>query len=144
MQMHGVDYIVTCNKKRYNVDLKACIGPDYTFKYESCINKSDYIESMSVPLEITQYGKRSYPKTGKLTDYLLYVVIDADHEYACLIPYATVHSITQAHYIPYGVSKTPTYKIWASNNGTATYINVPAKKFAIDEVYIRRPEHERF
>lgn len=146
LQKRGVDFKVIYDGVTACVDLKSCVGPNYMYKYDSCMDAAAgaKITDMSLPLEVAQYGKFTNKLHDKLTDYFIYVILDDNHECAYLVPFKNVFNITKRHYITPLSALKPKYRIWVSSNGSATYINVPASAVATDRVFIRRPKYEHF
>ena len=135
LQKAGVDYEVYNENEIIYIDIKVCVGPDYSMNADDFNNHSDVIESKAVPIEIYQNNVFTNTK-GKLTDYMLYIIADNSGISYSLLSYEDVMKISMDHkrklecfdtekgrdakYINKGA-----YKWHTSNNGSGTYIKFP-------------------
>lgn len=110
LQRKGVDFIY--KGKRH--DLKSLVG-NYTTE-----------DGLNVVIELSQYGKPSLT-SDKLTDVLVYTVLEENRVSLVLIPYKKV-----LEQLPRLSSK---YVHKTSNNGTGVYIKVPVSD--IEEALVR-------
>jgi hypothetical protein len=114
-QKAGVDYIVYLpdNEEVY-VDIKVCVGPDYSMQpddYNKLYRDSYKENTKGIPLEIYQNDIFTYSK-GKLTDYVLFIIMDKDGIVYNNIQYETIRNIALAH-----------KKNLDTRGGDATWIN---------------------
>lgn len=146
LQRAGVDYIVELiDSSKVNIDLKVCIGPDYSMKAEDFAAdvESTDLGQPAIPVEIYQYGIFTNSE-AKATNYMLYIVIDNKH--GCrsyLIRYAKIMQLSKAHiarYSQYGEfqvkDQVGKYKWHNSYNNTGVYIKVPVFKYSCKEIPI--------
>ena len=115
MQKAGADFITPEEKF---IDIKVCIGPDY---------------HKTFPLEIYQNDIFTFTK-NKLTDYLLYIIIDKDGTNLYLYDYDDVRNIAEQHRRVLQVDKARDvviqfnpgpYHYKTSGNGSGTFISYP-------------------
>ena len=134
-QKAGVDYEVYNENETLYIDIKVCVGPDYSMNADDFNNTSDVLESKAVPIEIYQNNVFTNTK-GKLTDYMLYIIADNSGISYLLLSYEDVMKISMEHkrqieyfytekgriakYINKGA-----YKWHTSNNGSGIYIKFP-------------------
>lgn len=119
MQLAGVDFEVYFGDTTWYIDLKSCIGPDYSMTSSDYIDKpARLVHSKAIPLEVSQYGEITCTK-GKLTDFFLYVVQDRDGAGYKLLAYADAIRIVRKHLA------SPVYTEHTSFNGTGVYIKIP-------------------
>lgn len=137
-QKAGCDYIIYMpNNEELYVDLKVCIGPNYNMIEDDYNDKNDYIEAIKngipkgVPIEVYQNNNFTFSK-GKLTDYVLFIIMDKDGIVYNNIQYETIRNIALAHkknLDTRGGDATWTNKgkmAWhTSNNGSGIYIKWP-------------------
>lgn len=117
-QKAGVDYIVYLpdNEELY-VDIKVCIGQNYNMVEDDYNDKNDYIQVIKdgipkgVPIELYQNNNFTFSK-GKLTDYVLFIIMDSDGITYSLLDYDKVHKIALEH-----------KKQWDTRGGSATLVN---------------------
>lgn len=117
-QKAGVDYIVYLpdNEELY-VDIKVCIGQNYNMVEDDYNDKNDYIQAIKdgipkgVPIELYQNNNFTFSK-GKLTDYVLFIIMDSDGITYSLLDYDKVHKIALEH-----------KKQWDTRGGSATLVN---------------------
>ncbi len=117
-QKAGCDYVIYMpNNEELYIDIKVCIGPNYNMTEDDYNDKNDYIEAIEkgipkgVPIEIYQNSNFTFSK-GKLTDYVLFIIMDNDGIVYSLINYDKVHKIALEH-----------KKQWDTRGGSATLIN---------------------
>ena len=129
-QKLGVDYkIFLADGKEVNVDIKVCIGMDYP----------------TIPLEIYQRPSResdtpnSYVftnRSSKLTDYMLYLILDKNGFRYFNIPYEIIHETSKKfkwHFEEVMTNKGLCYKcikpteLEKSFNGTGYYVRIDPK-----------------
>ena len=134
-QKAGVDYEVYNENETLYIDIKVCVGPDYSMNADDFNNASDVLESKAIPIEIYQNNVFTNTK-GKLTDYMLYIIADNSGISYLLLSYEDVMKISMEHkrqieyfYTEKGkiakyVNK-GAYKWHTSNNGTGIYIKFP-------------------
>ena len=134
-QKAGVDYEVYNENETLYIDIKVCVGPDYSMNTEDFNNPYDAIESKAIPIEIYQNNVFTNTK-GKLTDYMLYIIADNSGISYIMLSYEYVMKISMDHkrklecfdtekgkiakYINKGA-----YKWHTSNNGSGIYIKFP-------------------
>ena len=117
-QKAGCDYIIYMpNNEELYVDLKVCIGPNYNMVEDDYNDKNDYTEAIKdgvpkgVPIEVYQNNNFTFSK-GKLTDYVLFIIMDSDGITYSLLDYDKVHKIALEH-----------KKQWDTRGGSATLVN---------------------
>ena len=112
-QKAGCDYIVHMpNDEELYIDIKVCIGPSYNMTEDDYNNKSQADTTIKgVPIEIYQNGYFTFSK-GKLTDYVLFIIMDNDGITYSLFSYDEIYKIAYAH-----------RKQWDTRGGSATQIN---------------------
>lgn len=131
-QKAGVDYVVFNGDDETYIDIKVCVGPDYSIKPEDFNNQPQrLISSVAVPVEIYQNNVFTNVK-GKLTDYVLYLIIDQSGYYFYMISYDELRQISLEHKIVHEVDNNVIvkrnkgkYKWHTSNNGSGCYIKIP-------------------
>ena len=112
-QKAGCDYIVYMpNDEELYIDIKVCIGPNFNMVEDDYndISQADTTKK-GVPIEIYQNGSFSFCK-GKLTDYVLFIIMDNDGITYSLFSYDKIYEIAYAH-----------RKQWDTRGGSATLIN---------------------
>ena len=145
-QKAGVDYEVYNENETLYIDIKVCVGPDYSMNADDFNNTSDVLESKAVPIEIYQNNVFTNTK-GKLTDYMLYIIADNSGISYLLLSYEDVMKISMDHkrqieyfytekgkiakYINKGA-----YKWHTSNNGSGIYIKFPICPVKLTRVII--------
>ena len=145
-QKAGVDYEVYNGNETLYIDIKVCVGPDYSMNADDFNNTSDVLESKAVPIEIYQNNVFTNTK-GKLTDYMLYIIADNSGISYILLSYEDVMKISMEHkrqieyfytekrkiakYINKGA-----YKWHTSNNGSGIYIKFPICPVKLTRVII--------
>ena len=141
-QTAGVDYWVFDEKgNEIAIDIKVNIGPDYNMEKTDYTNTEiEHKQSLSIPVEIYQNGFFTN-SSDKLTDYMLYLVLDNNNEYYKLIEYNKIREISLKHkYVEKLVAPRTVERVnegdfsWhTSNNGTGVYIKVPCQLNIIGE-----------
>ena len=143
LQLSGVDYIVydALGNSIY-VDLKSCVGTDYTMHKEDYVNiPSRMFISKGIPLEVYQNSDFTYTK-GKLTDYLLFIIKDDSGIYYYNMKYEDARNITKAYMkkitIVDGIAyeRFPLNNIYAvhtSNNKSGSYIKYPVGAIKLED-----------
>lgn len=137
LQLSGVDYIVYNElEEPIYVDLKSCIGADYSMHKEDYVNAPQRIvASKGIPLEIYQNDDFTYTK-GKLTDYLLFIIKDDSGIYYYNMKYSDVRNITMKYqkiFISENGVVHPRfpdnndYVVHTSVNGSGKYIKYPVE-----------------
>lgn len=112
LQQKGADYIV--NKNIY-VDLKMNCGYNYNMTREDYIDNKRIPLMKGIPVEIKQYGK--FTNTDKkITNYMLYLIVDEDGIFYDLIDYNEIKKISLNH---------ENYAEHISKNKTGVYIKWP-------------------
>ena len=112
-QKAGCDYIVHMpNDEELYIDIKVCIGPSYNM-VENDWNNPYQVDTTikGVPIEIYQNGSFTFSK-GKLTDYVLFIIMDNDGITYSLFSYDKIYEIAWSH-----------RKQWDTRGGSATLIN---------------------
>ena len=112
-QKAGCDYIIYMpNDEELYIDIKVCIGPSYNM-VENDWNNPYRVDTTikGVPIEIYQNGSFSFSK-GKLTDYVLFIIMDNDGITYSLFSYDEIYKIAHAH-----------RKQWDTRGGSATLVN---------------------
>lgn len=129
LQLSGVDVIVKTNiNKDVYIDIKVCIGEDYSMKTTDYIGAfANFQLQMPIGIAIELQNKDRYGnwhKTftkNKKTDYLLFIVLDKNGEHYNLINYKQLCNYIEKH--------SNEYTKYLSNEGTAEYIKVPLNIF---------------
>lgn len=140
-QKAGADYIIYYPNNEYYIDLKVCFGPSYTMKMEDYLKPTRIIGYQpAIPVEIYQNDIFTN-NSCKITDYMLYLIIDENGLRAYLIDYNVIRKISKEHKgeikVENNVAKkvqTGTFKWYTSNNGSGIYIKIPAEKYFIKKV----------
>ena len=135
-QKAGVDYEVYNENEIIYIDIKVCVGPDYSMMPEDYNDPSNAIESKAIPIEIYQNGIFTNTK-GKLTDFMLYIIADNSGISYSLLPYEEIMKISMDHkrQVEYYMEEDyrrfarfinkGAYKWYTSNNGSGIYIKFP-------------------
>lgn len=143
-QKLGVDYwVFDENGEEIAIDIKVNIGPDYSMEKSDYTNTEiEHKDSLSIPVEIYQNGDFTN-SDDKLTDYMLYFILDNNNQYYKLIEYSKIRNISLKHkYVDEAVSYSPLtvkrvnkgdFSWHQSNNGTGIYIKVPCQLNIIGE-----------
>lgn len=136
LQKAGADYIIFLpNDENVYIDIKSCIGKDYTMKTEDYVKPTRVIKGQdAIPVEIEQYGVFSN-FSSKITDFILYLLFDESGMRYYLVDYHNVIvPISKEHKGKIVVKdgkaykeQTGKYKWHFSKNGTGLFIKVPAK-----------------
>lgn len=149
-QKAGVDYEVYMpgEKEPIYVDLKCLVGVDYSMTQDDYAKVNDSTEapirrirSKGVTLEVYQNKVFTYTK-GKLTDYLLWVIIDKDGIFYYNMKYEDAHNICLAykkestivdgicywHYPEKNI-----YKVHTSANKSGEYIKYPINAIKVED-----------
>lgn len=111
-------------KGKITIDLKCCIGIDYSMKaddYNNNINEAEGV--MGIPIEIKQNGEITFQQDKIYTDYFLYIIVDKHGVYYKFIKAEIIIKIVNQ--VLEGNAK---YKIHTSFNGSGEYIKVPLKQ----------------
>lgn len=112
-QKAGCDYIIYMpNDEELYIDIKVCIGPSYNM-VENDWNNPYQVDTTikGVPIEIYQNGSFTFSK-GKLTDYVLFIIMDNDGITYSLFSYDEIYKIAYAH-----------RKQWDTRGGSASLVN---------------------
>lgn len=134
-QKAGVDYIIYMpDGEEVYVDIKVCIGQNYDMQqddYNTLFRDSYKENEKGVPLEIYQNDIFTYSK-GKLTDYVVFIIMDKDGITYNSIQYGTIRNIALAH-----------KRVLDTRGGTATWVNKGKMKWRKSNngsgVYIKWP-----
>lgn len=134
MQKSGVDFEIFTDNGSIYIDLKVCVGPDYSMSLEDYNTElANFEESKAIPVEIYQNGIFTN-SNGKLTDYMLYIIADSKGISYLLISYKEIQKISYEHRKQVENLGTTArlvnkgqYKWHKSNNGTGIYVKVPIK-----------------
>lgn len=135
-QKAGCDYIVHMpNDEELYIDIKVCIGPSYDMIQDDYNDPSQAdTTKKGVPIEIYQNSSFTFSK-GKLTDYVLFIIMDNDGITYSLLSYDDIYKIAYAHKKQWdtrGGSATQvnrgTMKWHRSNNGSGIFIKWPIEK----------------
>lgn len=112
-QKAGCDYIVYMpNDEELYIDIKVCIGPNYNMTEDDYNDPSQAdTTKKGVPIEIYQNSSFTFSK-GKLTDYVLFIIMDNDGITYSLFSYDEIYKIAWSH-----------RKQWDTRGGSATMIN---------------------
>lgn len=137
LQKSGADYEIYFE---YNdsfsslyIDIKVCIGPNYNMSSDDYNQPTRLCQPVKkgVPVEIYQNDIFTFSK-GKLTDYVLYIIMDEDGIFYKLFSYDEIRKICLEHKKEFDLrGGTATivnkgkYKWHKSNNGSGIYIKIP-------------------
>jgi hypothetical protein len=100
------------NDEELYIDIKVCIGPDYNMIEDDYNDKSQAdTTKKGVPIEIYQNSSFTFCK-GKLTDYVLFIIMDNDGITYSLMSYDEIYKIAYAH-----------RKQWDTRGGSASLVN---------------------
>lgn len=137
LQLAGADYEVYVNENTTTyIDLKSCVGPDYSMKPEDfdMVEATDELLARDgIPIEIYQNGEFTNSKC-KITSFMLYVICDVKGVRYCLVPYNEIRNFSLRHKDAYIIDKENNiahlekhypFTRYTSNNGSGIYAKKP-------------------